>query len=98
MTKVAIVSLVVLLTNSLLMAKVNLLYGVKSGKVTYNTASVGRGVQTTGTKSLIFDNFGAIKLFKKSKIVTVNTLGRHSVKNSHHMTLIREGGDLLCLF
>jgi hypothetical protein len=62
MTKIAKVSLVVLMGSSMLLGNQVKLYDVKSGKIDYEIKGsgeiMGQKMQTVGKKRVIFDNYG----------------------------------------
>jgi len=97
MTKLAKISLIVLLGSNILIAGVGQmkLYEVKSGKVTYDIKGTGKimgsKIETIGKKRIIFDEHGAKNLTEESKITKQNVMGHKKVRKSHKMTYMKKG-------
>ena len=97
MTKIAKVSVVVLIVSSVLAVGANQmkLYDVKSGKVEYEIKGggeiMGSKMQTVGKKRVIFDAYGAKNLTEENKIDKQNIMGQNKITKTHTMTYMKSG-------
>ena len=97
MTKIAKVSLAVVMGSSILAAGANQmkLYEVESGKVTYEIKGsgsiMGSKMETVGKKRVIFDKNGAKNLTETNKIEKQTIMGQKQTTKSHTMTYMKDG-------
>ena len=97
MTKIAKISLAVVMGSSILVAGANQmkLYDVKSGKIEYGIKGsgeiMGQKMQTIGKKRVIFDTYGAQNLTEENKIDKQTIMGQKKITKTHTMTYMKEG-------
>jgi len=93
MTKIAKVSLVVLMGSSMLLGNQMKLYDVKSGKIDYEIKGsgeiMGQKMQTVGKKRVIFDNYGGQNLTEENKIEKQVIMGKTNVTKTHTLTYMK---------
>ncbi len=93
MTKIAKVSLVVLMGSSMLLGNQVKLYDVKSGKIDYEIKGsgeiMGQKMQTVGKKRVIFDNYGGQNLTEENKIEKQVIMGKANITKTHTMTYMK---------
>ncbi len=93
MTKIAKVSLVVLVSSSMLLASQMRKYDVKSAKIEYELKGSGDimgmvKIESMGKKRLIFDDYGIKNFEEKSEVKKETTMGETKVKKNHTMTYV----------
>jgi len=97
MTKIAKVSLLILMGSSMLVAGASQmkLYDIKSGKVEYEIKVsgeiMGQKMQTIGKKRVIFDDNGAKNLTEENKIDKQTIMGQKKITKTHTMAYMKEG-------
>lgn len=97
MTKIAKVSLAVVMGSSILAAGANQmkLYEVESGKITYEIKGsgsiMGSKMESIGKKRVIFDENGAKNLTEENKIEKQTIMGQKQTTKSHTMTYMKNG-------
>ena len=97
MTKIAKVSLTIVLGSGMLLAGANQMkmYDVKSGKIEYGIKGsgeiMGQKMQTIGKKRVIFDAYGAKNLTEENKIDKQTIMGQKKITKTHTMTYMKEG-------
>ena len=95
MTKIAKVSLVVLMSSGILLAGADQmkLYDVKSGKITYEIKGsgniMGQKMQSIGKKRMIFNDYGTKNLIEESKIDKQTMMGKTTTTKTHTMTYMK---------
>ena len=95
MTKIAKVSLVVLMGSSILLANQIKMYDVKSGKIEYEIKGsgnmMGMTINTIGKKRVIFTANGAQNLTEENKVTKQTMSGETKTTKNHTMAYIKEG-------
>jgi len=96
MTKIAKVSIAVLIGSSMLVAGANqmAMYDMKSGKIEYEIKGsgeiMGQKMKTIGKKRVIFDEYGAKNLTEENKIDKQTIMGQTKTTKTHTMTYMKE--------